>query len=232
MGARYPDRFAAGRFLARQLRGYVDRPDVLVLALPRGGVPVAFEVARALRAPLDVFVVRKLGVPGHQELAFGAISTGGVRVIHPDMVDAFELSEDSIDAIVDQEERELARREHRYRRGRPLPRIHGKTVILVDDGLATGASMKAAVVAVREHEPSRLVVAVPIASMRTCESLAADVDEMICGLTPEPFLAVGQWYDDFGQTQDEEVNGLLARAAEERTSSVDGRESSVESFAR
>ncbi len=193
-GRRFRDRTEAGRRLAEQLTAYAERPDVLVLALPRGGVPVAYEVARALRAPLDVFLVRKLGVPGYEELAMGA----------PDHV---------IEAVAEAEQQELARRERLYRGDRPLPDVRHRTVILVDDGLATGATMQAAIKALRALQPARIVVAVPTGSPETCEQLKAQADDVICAITPEPFHAVGLWYEDFTQTTDEEVRDLLARAA-------------------
>jgi predicted phosphoribosyltransferase len=216
MAALFRDRREAGRLLAQRLRHYADDPDVLVLALPRGGVPVAFEVARALNAELDVFLVRKLGVPGHEEMAMGAIATGGIRVIDPQLIRALEISERELQDVVRQEEQELARREQLYRGDKPPPRIRGRTVILVDDGLATGASMRAAVAALRQKQPRKLVVAVPIAAPSTCEELGSEVDDIVCAVTPEPFFAVGLWYQDFSQTSDEEVRELLRRAAQER----------------
>jgi predicted phosphoribosyltransferase len=187
-----------------------------VLALPRGGVPVAYEVARALHAPLDVFLVRKLGVPGREELAMGAIATGGVRVVNPEVVRALGLPREVLDAAAAAEQRELERRERAYRDGRPPPDVRGRTVILIDDGLATGSTMRAAVAALRKLGPARVAVAVPVASPDVCEEFGQEVDEMICARTPEPFHAVGLWYDDFTQTTDEEVHDLLARAAEEQ----------------
>src|SRR3981189_1326817 len=207
----FRDRHDAGRKLAAKLSAYAHRPDVLVLALPRGGVPVAYEVARALGAPLDVFVVRKLGVPGYEELAFGAIATGGVRVLNKHVVDSLSMPDHLIDAIADGEEKELARRERLYRGGRPPPDVRGRSVILVDDGLATGATMRAAIEALRQLKPARIVVAVPTASPETCQEMKAMVDDVICAITPEPFHAVGLWYQDFTQTTDEEVRNLLAR---------------------
>lgn len=213
MVTRFRDRVDAGRVLARALERYRGRPELLVLALPRGGVPVAFEVARELGAPLDVFVVRKLGMPGHEEYAIGAIASGGVRIINEEAVSTFGVTDAEIDAVTTEERRELERRERRYRDGRPLPKIAGKTVILVDDGLATGSTMRAAVQALRQEEPARLVVAVPTAAPETCREIGALVDDMVCAMTPEPFYAVGLWYEDFGQTTDEEVHDLLALAA-------------------
>lgn len=211
---RFRDRIEAGRVLAARLAKYANRPDVLVLGLPRGGVPVAYEVARELGVPLDVFVVRKLGMPGHEEYAIGAIATGGVRIINEEAIRAFGITDAEIAAVTTQEERELERRERRYRDNRPPPAFAGKTVILVDDGLATGSTMRAAVEALRQEGPARIVVAVPTAAPETCQEIAAHVDEMICAMTPDPFYAVGLWYEDFGQTSDEEVHDLLALAAE------------------
>lgn len=205
------DRRDAGRRLAEKIAGYSNRPDVLVLALPRGGVPVAFEVARALNAPLDVFVVRKLGVPGYEELAMGAVATGGVRVLNDEVVEGLGIPAPMIDAVAARERQELARRERLYRDGRPQPEVRGRTVILVDDGLATGATMYAAIEALRQQGPARIVVAVPTASPDTCEEIKSKADEVICAITPEPFHAVGRWYQEFSQTTDEEVRELLAR---------------------
>jgi putative phosphoribosyl transferase len=212
---RFRDRSEAGRYLARALGHYVGRPDLLVLALPRGGVPVGYEVAQALHAPLDVMLVRKLGVPGHEELAMGAIASGGIRVISEDVVRALGIPERAIAETAANEQHELERRERTYRDGRPPPQIQGKTVILVDDGLATGSTMRAAVAALRAQRPEWLVIAVPVAPLESCESLRDEVDEVICALTPEPFLAVGQAYQNFTQMSDEEVRALLHRSAEE-----------------
>src|ERR1700730_15021055 len=206
----FRDRRDAGRLLAEKLAAYANRPDVLVLALPRGGVPVAYEVARALGAPLAFFIVRKLGVPGYEELAMGAVATGGVRVLNDQIVERLGIPDHLIDAIAARELQELSRRERLYRDGRPPPDVRGRTVILVDDGLATGATMHAAISALRQQEPARIVVAVPTASPETCEAMRAEVDEVICAITPEPFEAVGLWYQDFAQTTDEEVRDLLA----------------------
>jgi len=211
---RFRDRREAGRALAAKLAAYAHRPDVLVLALPRGGVPVAYDVARALGAPLDVFIVRKLGIPGHEELAMGAVATGGVRVLNEQVVHALNIPDHVIDAVTAWEQQELARRERLYRGDRPPPDVRGRTVILVDDGLATGASMHAAIAALRRQQPAHIVVAVPIAAPETCDALRAEVDDVVCAITPEPFHAVGLWYDDFSQTTDEEVGDLLARAAQ------------------
>jgi putative phosphoribosyl transferase len=213
VAARFRDRRDAGRRLAAGLRRYAGRPDVLVLALPRGGVPVAFEVAQALGAPLDVFLVRKLGLPGHEEFAIGAIASGGVRVLNEDTLREYGVSHEQVEAVVQAEEQELERRERRYRGDRPFPDVAGRTVILIDDGLATGSTMRAAVAALRQERPVRIIVAVPTAPYETCEELRAIVDEMVCLVTPEPFYAVGLWYDDFSQTTDEEVRELLERAA-------------------
>lgn len=212
MQSRFRDRREAGRLLAGRLAPYANRTDVLVLALPRGGVPVAYEVARALDAPLDVFLVRKLGVPGQEELAMGAVATGGVRVINDQIVRALRIPDYLIDMVAAKEQQELARRERLYRGDRPPPDVRGRTVILVDDGLATGASMHAAITALRQHQPARIVVAVPTAAPETCQALKAEVDDVLCAITPEPFHSVGLWYGDFSQTTDEEVKDLLARS--------------------
>lgn len=212
---RFSNRVEAGRRLAEDLRDYAGRADTLVLALPRGGVPVAFEVARALGVPMDVFLVRKLGVPGHAELAMGAIASGGVRVLNEEVVRMFNPSDDAIARIAAQEQEELERRERTYRGGRPDLHLEEKTVILVDDGLATGSTMRAAAQAVGAQDPARVVVAVPVAAAETCGEFRNEVDEVVCTLTPEPFRAVGIWYDDFAQTTDDEVRDLLHRADEE-----------------
>lgn len=200
--------------LAEHLRAYAGRSNTLVLALPRGGVPVGFEVARALDAPLDVFVVRKLGVPGHEEFAMGAIATGGVRVLNEDTVSRLGIPDEDISRTIESEERELSRRERLFRGSRPPPRIKGRTVILVDDGLATGSTMRAAVQALREQDPARLVVGVPVGAPETCAAFQDEADEVVCALTPEPFYAVGHFYEDFSQTSDEEVHELLARTTQ------------------
>jgi predicted phosphoribosyltransferase len=211
MPERFRNRNEAGRLLAGKLTAFANRPDVLVLALPRGGLPVAYEVARALAAPLDVFLVRKLGVPGYEELAMGAVATGGVRVLNDQIVQQLNIPSYVIDAVTAQEQQELERRERLYRGGRPPPDVRGRTAILVDDGLATGATMRAAVRALRQLQPARIVVATPTAAPETCGELRAEVDDVICAITPEPFLAVGHWYEDFSQTTDDEVRELLVR---------------------
>ena len=203
----------AGAAVAAELRNYRGRDEVVVLALPRGGVPVAFEVAEALDAPLDVFLVRKLGMPGHPELAMGAIASGGVRVMNEDVVRAYHIPRQAIDAVAREEEGELERREREYRQGRPPLDLVDRTVILVDDGLATGSTMRAAVEAVRLHRPARVIVAVPVGARSTCEELSDVADETICARTPAPFFAVGQWYEDFSQTTDDEVRMLLREHA-------------------
>lgn len=212
----FRDRTEAGRRLAARLMNYANRPDVLVLALPRGGVPVAFEVATALHAPLDLFLVRKLGVPGHEELAMGAIATGGVRVLNDEVLRYLGVPGEVIDAVASKEQRELERRERLYRDDRPPPDVRGKTVILVDDGLATGSTMRAAAAALRQQQPAQIVIAVPVAAPQTCDEFRSEVDEIVCAVTPEPFHAVGLWYEDFSQTTDEEVRDLLERAAHNR----------------
>ena len=212
----FRDRREAGQHLAEKLQAYADEPGVLVLALPRGGMPVGFEVARRLRAPLDLFLVRKLGVPGQEELAMGAIATGGVCVVNEEVVQALGIPDEVLEAVAAKEQRELARREQAYRGNRPPPEMRGRTVILVDDGLATGSSMRAAIAALRRQQPARIVVAVPVAAASTCAELAHEVEEMVCVMTPEPFQAVGLWYQDFSQTTDEQIRDLLAQAAEEQ----------------
>src|SRR5437868_11188902 len=212
----YRDRIDAGKQLAARLADYADRDDLLVLALPRGGVPVAYEVAKALRAPMDIFLVRKLGVPGHEELAMGAISTGGVRVLNDDVVDYLRIPGEVIDAVAAGELKELERRERAYRGDRPEPDVRGKTVILIDDGLATGSTMRAAAAALRQQNPARIVVAVPVSAPQTCDEYRMGVDEIICAKTQEPFFGVGQWYRDFSQTTDEEVRELLERSRHEQ----------------
>ena len=210
----YPfrDRTEAGQLLGQKLAAYANRDDVIVLALPRGGVPVGYEVARALRAPLDVFVVRKLGVPGHEELAMGAIASGGILVLDPDVIEGLGIPPDVVSEVAAREERERLRREREYRDARAEPELRGWTVILVDDGLATGSTMRAAVAALRERQPAKIVVGVPVAAPSSCAELAPEVDEIVCARTPATFRAVGEWYQEFGQTTDEEVRELLQTA--------------------
>ncbi len=212
MPFRFRDRAEAGQALAEKLRKYGGLPDVVVLALPRGGVPVAYEVARQLGAPLDVFLVRKLGVPWQEELAFGALASGGTKVIDWALVRQLGLSDAEIQAIIGREQSELERRERAYRDGRPAVNVRNRIAILIDDGLATGSSMLAAVRALRALGPARVVVAVPVAPPSTCDRLRSEADEVVCAYTPEPFWAVGAWYEDFTQTTDEEVRTLLAHA--------------------
>ena len=208
---RFHDRFDAGRALAADLAPYAGRRDVLVLALPRGGVPVAYEVARALGAPLDVFLVRKLGLPGHEEFAMGAIASGGIRLLNDDVIREFGVTPAEIAAVSRAEEQELDRRERQYRADRPMPPVAGQTVILVDDGLATGSTMRVAVLALRQERPDRIIVGVPVAAAETCDEFRGLVDDIVCAETPEPFYAVGLWYEDFSQTTDDEVRELLNR---------------------
>jgi len=210
----FPNRAEAGRLLAAKLENYLDRSDVVVLGLPRGGVPVAYEVAQRLGAPLDVFVVRKLGVPGFEELAAGAIASGGVRVLNEDVVRALPNADQLIESVTEKETVELERREQTYRDGRPAPELRNRVVILVDDGLATGATMRAAVAALRQRGVAKIVVAAPVGAPDTCRELEQEADEIICAITPEFFQAVGQYYEDFSQTSDEEVRELLSRAAQ------------------
>jgi predicted phosphoribosyltransferase len=219
----FRDRAHAGRRLGEKLRHYSNRSDVLVLALPRGGVPVAYEVARALNAPLDVFLVRKLGFPGQEELAMGAIASGGARVLNTSLLQRLHVPAETIDAVAAKELRELERRERAYRGASPPPSVRGRTVILVDDGLATGATMHAAAAALRAQEPARIVVAVPVGAPSSCEEFGEAVDEVVCAETPEPFLAVGQWYDDFSQTTDEEVREILERSRAEHPANAASR---------
>ena len=215
----YRDRRHAGAELAWRFHYLKGRKDLVVLALPRGGVPVAYEVARAIEAPLDIFLVRKLGVPGHRELAMGALASGGVRVVNDDVVAFYRIPQTAIDAVARDEQAELERREREYRAGRPPVALQGRTVILVDDGLATGSTMKAAVQAVRAHAPAKIIVAVPVGSRETCQEFTEIADEIVCARAPDHFAAVGQWYRDFSQTGDEEVRELLygASAAAGRT---------------
>jgi putative phosphoribosyl transferase len=214
MEASFPNRAEAGRLLAEKLDKYAGRDDVLVLGLPRGGVPVAYEVAQRLGAPLDVFIVRKLGVPGFEELALGAIASGGVRVLNDDVVRALPNANQLIESVTAKEMEELERREERYRDGRPAPEPRGRIVILVDDGLATGATMRAAVAALRQRGAAKIVVAVPVGAADTCREFEAEVDETVCAIASEWFQAVGQYYEDFSQVTDDEVRELLRRAAQ------------------
>ena len=209
----FKDRIEAGRFLAEKLTNYTDRRDAIVLGLPRGGIPVAYEVAQKLHAPLDVFTVRKLGVPGHEELAMGAIASGGVRVLNHDVLSYIKIPDEEIDRVAADELRELERREWLYRGARPPLEVRDRIVIVVDDGLATGSTMRAAVKALRQKRPKQIVVAAPVGARETCDSFGDEVDVLcVCALTPEPFRAVGLWYADFEQTSDDEVRNLLARA--------------------
>ena len=209
---RFADRYDAGRRLAEVLTRYAGRSDVLVVALPRGGVPVGYEVSRALGVPLDVMQVRKLGVPGREELAMGAIASGGVRIVSDSVVEALGIPDRVIATVAAAEAQELERRERIYREGRLFPDVRGRTVILVDDGLATGSTMRAAAVALRSLGADRLVAAVPVAPRESCDAIRDAVDEVVCAVTPERFVAVGEWYDDFSQTDDAEVGELLRRA--------------------
>ena len=218
----FKNRKAAGQFLAKELAAYANRQDVLVLALPRWGVPVAFEVAKALNAPLDVFVVRKLGVPEQQELAMGAIASGGVRVLNENIVRSLGISEAAINQVVAKEQQELERRERLYRGVRPVPTLHERTVILVDDGLATGATMRAALGALQQQEPAKIIVAVPVSASETCQEFQSKVDEVVCAATPSPFYSVGLWYEEFPQTTDEEVRDLLDKAANSQQTTAIG----------
>ena len=211
MAQPFKDRREAGRILAERLHGHVPRSNVVVLALPRGGVPVAYEVAAALDAPLDVFVVRKLGVPGSEEYAIGAIASGGIGIVDERTVAMLGISRQDLDRVVHRERRELDRRERLYRRGRPFPDLAGKTVVLVDDGLATGTTMRVAIEAIRSRGPAAVIAAVPVASREACAVIAAAADKCVCAMTPEPFHGVGMWYVDFSQTTDEEVLELLAQ---------------------
>src|SRR5439155_4727119 len=217
MAVPFRDRTEAGHLLATRLLRYANRPDVQVLALPRGGVPVALEVSKTLNAPLDVFIVRKLGVPGHEELAMGAIATGGVQVLNRDVVDSLRIPRTLIDQVAARERQELQRRERLYRDDRPAPELHHKIVILIDDGLATGSTMRAAVAALRKLHPSKIIVAVPTAAPSTCDEFKTEVDEIVCAETPQPFYAVGAWYDDFTQITDDQVREMLEQPAHHAT---------------
>jgi predicted phosphoribosyltransferase len=219
----FRDRQDAGQKLAEKLTEYARRDDVLILALPRGGVPVAFEVARKLSAPMDVFLVRKLGVPGHEELAMGAIAPGGVRVLNESVVVPLNIPDKVIDEVAEKEQRELERRSREYRDNLPAPEIGGKIVILIDDGLATGATMRAAAVALKQQNPQKLIVAVPVSSPQTCNEFREKVDVIVCAVTPRPFYGVGMWYDDFSQTTDDEVRELLKKSRDVLTKKVSGK---------
>ena len=210
----FRDRRDAGAQLAQKLARYARYPGVIVLGLPRGGVPVAYEVAEALHAPLDVFLVRKLGVPGHRELAMGAIASGGVRVLNPEVVTALQISDAVLDGVAAHEQQEIERQQHLYRGDLPYPALRGRTVIVVDDGLATGSTMRAAIRALREMEPAKIVAAAPVAAAETCRSLVTEADEVVCVSTPDAFQAVSLWYQEFSQTTDAEVRHLLEAAAQ------------------
>jgi predicted phosphoribosyltransferase len=208
----FDNRIDAGRKLAEALTDYQEDPNVIVLALPRGGVPVAHQVAESLDAPMDIFLVRKLGLPGHEELAMGAIASGDVCVLNESVIAQLDNPDEVIDEVIEKERKELERREQAFRGDRPAPELEGRTVILVDDGLATGASMRAAVSGLRARNPQKIVVAVPTASPETCEQFENEVDEVVCAVTPQPFFGIGYWYDDFSQTTDEEVRQILEKA--------------------
>lgn len=212
MTRRLQNRTEAGQWLATQLKAYANRPEVLVLALPRGGVPVGFEVAKTLNVPLDICLVRKLGVPGHEELAMGAIATGGVMLRNEAVVRELRISEAAIAQVADSERQELARRERLYRGDRPVPNVRDRILLLVDDGIATGATLRAAIASLRPQQPKAIVVAVPVAPPSVCEELKQEADDVICLLTPTPFNAIGLWYEDFSQTTDAEVRNLLETA--------------------
>lgn len=215
---KYHNRQEAGIILAKHLKAITHQEDKIVLALPRGGVPVAFEIAKQLSAPLDVFIVRKLGVPGHEELAFGALATGGAHVFNDEIIQSLQLDDVEIKKVIAKEEKELKRREIAYRDNAPLPKLKGKTVILVDDGIATGATMRVAIQSLRQFSPKKLIVAVPVADYDLSQKLEPLADEFICPLRPKHFYAVGAWYDDFGQTEDEEVHQLLNQSKDFTTS--------------
>lgn len=206
---RLHDRVQAGRLLAKKLMQHANRDDVMVLGLPRGGIPVAYQISKALHAPLDAFLVRKLGTPGQEELAMGAIAMGGIRIFNPEVVDSLHISKKEIEAVSAQEEAELERRNKTYREGKPVPNVKNRIVILVDDGLATGATMRAAIDALKQQQPKKIIVAVPVAPRDTYEKFKKLVDEIICLQLPAPFYSIGQWYENFPQTSDEEVLELL-----------------------
>lgn len=211
---KFLDRYEAGKVLAEHLKSYVKKSNVIVLALPRGGVPVAYEIAKALFIPLDIFVVRKLGVPGHEELAMGAIATGGTVVFNDEIIRELHISKSAIDQVIQLEQQELQRRELTYRGNRPFPTLKDKTIILVDDGIATGATMRAAIKALRQQNPASIIMAVPVAAFSTCVEMEGLVDKIICPLKPHQFYAVGAWYENFSQTSDEEVFELLKNASQ------------------
>lgn len=210
---RFANRTEAGKLLADALSGYTGRSDILILALPRGGVPVAYEVAKALFAPMDLWLVRKLGVPGQEELALGALAGKNIRVLNYDIIDLLNIDETVIDTIVAREQAELERRNRLYRQGKPPPAIEGKTIIIIDDGLATGATMRVAISSLRQAGAARIIAAVPVGAASTCDKIEEEADQLICLHTPEPFYGVGQWYNDFSQTSDDEVLALLNNAA-------------------
>jgi putative phosphoribosyl transferase len=214
----FKNRQAAGKFLAQKMLKYREEPNLLVLALPRGGVPVAVEVAKLLDAPMDLFMVRKLGVPNHEELALGAVATGGARVLNRKVIEAFHVTQAELDAVIEAEMKELERRQRVYRSNRPLPQIQGRTIILIDDGLATGASMRAAILALSQQKPRKIIVGVPTASVETCNEFRQYVDEIVCAITPDQFYAVGLWYKDFAQVTDEEVHRLMLDMQDYETS--------------
>ncbi len=211
MAMRYRDRTEAGKLLAKRLAAYAHRPDVIVVALPRGGVPVAFEVAQALCAPLDVCIVRKLGVPHHEELAMGAIAAGGIRILNYDVINSLGISNKTIDEVTAKELQKLQRRNQIYRGDRPPLNVQNRTVILIDDGIATGSTIRAAIAVLRQQQPRKIVVATPVAPPAVCAQLQAEVDEVVCLQTPEPLYAIGLWYENFSQTTDEQVRELLAK---------------------
>jgi putative phosphoribosyl transferase len=213
---KYTNRIEAGKILANELKAYAKQPDALILALPRGGVPVAYEIAEALSVPLDVFIVRKLGLPGHEELALGAMAMDGTIIMNDELLRLIPFSPHVIERVVELEKKELQRRIELYRNNQPLPDLKNKTVILVDDGIATGATMRAAITVLKQQEIKKLIVAVPVAARDTCEIIIKEVDQFICPLRPEYFYGVGLWYDDFSQTDDSEVLALLARARANR----------------
>ncbi len=218
MKTTFRNRIEAGRLLAKRLKPtYANRPDVLVLGLPRGGVPVAYEVAKVLDAPLDICIVRKLGVPGHEELAMGAIATGGIRVLNEELVRSLKISEQAIERVTTREQQELQRRDRLYRGTRPVPDLSHRTIILIDDGIATGSTIKAAISTIKQQQPDRIVVAVPVAPPDVCNELKAEADEVVCLITPEWLYAISLWYEDFSPTTDEEVRHLLALAVKEPT---------------